>query len=379
MKRGPQGTWVKRTEVEAHRAFVPHALPPVPAIDFASLAASTERANRALGRLDGVSMMLPDPKLFLSFCVRKEAVRSSQLSGTQTSLSDLLLSELGELPAAQQAEAQEVSRCVEASDQAMNLLRGGLPLSTRFIREVHEVLLPSSRTPSKQPGGFRRAPVWMGGASPAEAIFVAPPWNEVARCMFELENSLDDPNLPTLIKAALVHAQFETIHPFLEGNGRIGRVLISVMLVREKALSEPWLSLSQYFRQHRQQYVNLLQATRETGEWEAWLEFFLHAVEVTAEYAQFTARKMLALFAEHEERIARIKGPARRPVVAVYRQLQQRPIADLKTLSTGAGTKPPSTLKALERLIKLGIARRQGNRLFSYTPLVDLLQNDLPL
>lgn len=370
---------MKRTEVEAHKAFVPHALPPVPAIDFASLAASTERANRALGRLDGVSMMLPDPRLFLSFCVRKEAVRSSQLSGTQTSLSELLLSELGELPAAQQTEAQEVSRCVEASEQAMNLLRSGLPLSTRFIREVHEVLLPSSRAPSKQPGGFRRGPVWMGGTSPAAAIFVAPPWNEVARCMFELENSLDDTSLPTLIKTALAHAQFETIHPFLEGNGRVGRVLISVMLVREKALSEPWLSLSQYFRQHQTQYVNLLQGTRETGEWEAWLEFFLHAVEVTAEYAHFTARKMLALFAEHEALIDRVKGPQKKSVLAVYRQLQQRPLTDEKLLSTAAGVKPSTMLKALERLLKLGIARRQGKRVIAYTPLVDLLQNDLPL
>jgi Fic family protein len=272
-------------------------------------------------------------------------------------------------------EVQDVLRCLEASEHAMNLLHGGLPLSVRFIKEIHEVLVHAPR----QASTFRRAPVWLGGTSPGNAVFVPPPWNEVARCMMELENCLDDPSMPTLIKAGLVHAQFETIHPFLEANGRLGRILITVMLIREKALSEPWLSLSLYFRQHRQQYVDLLMGTRETGDWEAWLEFFLHAIEVTAEYAHFTARKAVTLFAEHEALLSRVKGPQKKSVLAVYRQLQQRPMSDAKSLSVSAGVKPPATLKALERLEKLGIVSAVSPRVFSYAPLVDLLQKDLPL
>lgn len=350
---------------------MPHALPPKPDLDFASLAASTERANRALGRLDGVSMMLPDPRAFLSFCVRKEAVLSAQIAGIQSTLSDLLLAEV----TGQRDEVQEAARGVDAAERAIDLLRGGLPLSGRFIKEVHEVLVPPGRHALKQAGTFRRAPVWMGGTSPANADFVPAPWNEVARCMLELENSIDDAAMPTLIKAGLVHAQFETIHPFLEGNGRLGRILITVMLLREKALSEAWLSLSLYFKQHRAQYVELLMGTRETGDWEAWLEFFLHAIEVTAEYAHFTARKMLALFAEHEALLSRLKGPGKKVALAVYQQLKQRPVSDVKAL----GTSPQAVTKALAQLKKLGIVRPVSKRVVAYGPLVDLLQNDLPL
>ena len=371
MKRGPQGTWVKRTEIDAHRAFVPHPLPPHPGIDLASLAAAAERANRALGRLDGVAMMLPDPRPFLSFCVLKEALHSSQLAGVQASLSDLLVAELG----APTDELREVARCQQASEHALNLLRGGLPLSVRFIKEVQDVLVPPQRPPS----GFRRAPVWIGGSSPGNAVFVPPPFNEVARCMLELENAFDDPSVSALIRAGLVHAQLETIHPFLEANGRLGRILITTMLVREKALGDPWLGLSLYFRQHRQQYVDLLMGTRETGDWEAWLEFFLNAIEVTAEYGHFTARKMLALFAEHAALLGRVKAPAKKQVLAVYAQLQQRPISDAKTIAVAAGVSLKATTKALERLEKLGVVKALPGSAFSYASLLELFEKDLPL
>ena len=374
MKRGPQGTWVKRTEIDAHRAFVPHALPPSPGVDLTALAPAAERANRALGRLDGVAMMLPDPRLFLSFCVRKEALLSSQLSGVQTTLTELLLSETFG-PA---EETREVARCLTASEHALELLRGGLPLSMRFLKEVQEVLVPPPRHAAR-PAPFRRAPVWIGGASPGSAVFVPPPWNEVARCMLELENAFDDPSVPALIRAGLVHAQLETIHPFLEANGRLGRILITVMLVRAKALSEPWLGLSLYFRQHRTQYAELLMGTRETGDWEAWLEFFLHAVEVTAEYGHFTARKMLTLFAEQTAALERLKGAQKKSVLAVYHQLQRRPICDAKRIAVEAGTTPRATAKALERLEQLGIVSATDNGAFVHDALVALLEKDLPL
>lgn len=383
MKRGLQGKWVTRTEVEAHQAFVPNALPPIPPLDLAAFAALTERANRALGRLDGVSTMLPDTRLFLYFYVRKEAVLSSQIEGTQSSLSDLLLYETTELPGVPLEDVQEVSRYVDATERAMKLLRGGLPLSSRFIRQIHEVLLNSGRGASKQPGAFRKQPVWLGGSSPSAALFVPPPWSEVDRCIGQLETYLHDETAPTLIKAALVHAQFETIHPFPDGNGRLGRLLIALILVAEQALSEPLLYLSLYFRQHRQQYYELLQGTREAGDWEAWIEFFLHGVELTAENAHTTARKALALFAKHEQQIREIDGPSKLSVMAVYQQLRQRPIVDAKTLTAGAGVTPPTTLKALERLTQLGLVQeisgRQSRRIFAYRPLLELLQNDLPL
>jgi len=383
MHRGPQGIWQERGEVEPHRAFVPRALPPDPPIDLASLAGPLEKANRALGRLDGVSSMLPDTRLFLYFYVRKEAVLSSQIEGTQSSLSDLLLFEASETPGVPLEDVQEVSRYVAATEKALQLLRRqGLPLSSRFIREVHTVLLSEGRGASKAPGRFRTSPVWLSGSSPARALFVPPPWTEVERCVAELERFIHDPQVPTLLKAALAHAQFETIHPFLDGNGRVGRLLITLILVAEKALSEPLLYLSLYFRQNRETYYQLLQATRERGDWEAWLEFFFAGVESTAENAHTTARKALALFAAHEENIRQLPSGSRLSVQAIYQQLRQHPISNAKALTERANVTAPTTLKALDTLTRLGIVRetsgRKRNRTFAYWPLLGLLRDDLP-
>lgn len=381
MKRGEQGTWVKRTEIEAHRAFLPAPLPPRPPVETSAFASLVERANRALGRLDGVSTMLPDRRLFLYFYVRKEAVLSSQIEGTQSSLSDLLLYESEAAPGVPLEDVEEVSRYVAATDHAVQLLREGLPLSSRFIRDVHRVLLTSGRGASKQPGVFRQQPVWLGGPSPTRALFVPPPWNELEGCITALEHYLHDPTAPTLIKAALAHVQFETIHPFLDGNGRLGRLLIALILVAENALSEPLLYLSLYFRRHRARYYELLQATRDEGDWESWVEFFLTGVEQTADNAHATARGALSLFSEHEERIKRLEGSSKFSVLAVYQQLRQHPISNAARLTQAAGVTPPTTLKALERLRKLGIVTelsgRKRDRVFAYAPLLALLQNDV--
>jgi Fic family protein len=325
--------------------------------------------------------MLPDRALFLYFYVRKEAVLSSQIEGTQSSLSDLLQFESTEAAGVPLEDVEEVSQYVAATNRAVELLREGLPLSSRFIRDVHEVLLSSGRGASKQPGAFRRQPVWLGGSSPTTALFVPPPWDEVAPCVAELETFLHSPETPTLIKAALAHAQFETIHPFLDGNGRLGRLLIPLVLMSEGALSEPLLYLSLFFKKHRRQYYERLQATRDEGEWEGWLGFFLEGVEQTAETAHATARRALELFTQHEAQVNGLGGAARLSVLEVLRQLRHHPVSTAQGLAATTKLSAPTTTKALGQLERLGLVRelsgKERRRVFAYAPLIALLQDDL--
>ncbi len=247
---------------EPFRAFVPHPLPPHPALQLdTELYDLIEQANRALGRLDGVTMLLPDISLFLYLYIRKEALLSSQIEGTQSSLSDLLLFESSEAIGVPLDDVQEVSNYVAAMNYGLERLRGGFPLSLRLLRDIHAVLLAKGRGSDKTPGEFRRSQSWIGGTRPGNASFVPPPPEEVIACMGALEKFLhDDPvRTPTLIKAALAHVQFETIHPFLDGNGRLGRLLITFLLCAEGAVSEPLLYLSLYFKTHRTKYYELLQ------------------------------------------------------------------------------------------------------------------------
>ena len=266
------------TAGESFKAFVPNALPPVPALDLTGEHFDRlERANRALGKLDGLSRFLPDVSLFVYWFVRKEAVLSSQIEGTQSSLSDLLLYEQKEMPGVPLEDVEEVSRYVAAVNHGVKRLREGFPLSLRLLREVHEVLLETGRGSTKQPGEFRRSQNWIGGTRPGNARFVPPPVENLSNCLSDLEKFLHDQpeKTPTLIKAALSHVQFETIHPFLDGNGRVGRLLITLILCAENAVSEPTLYLSLYFKRHREIYYELLQKVRTAGAWEEWLLFFL--------------------------------------------------------------------------------------------------------
>jgi Fic family protein len=244
--------------------------------------------------------------------VRKEAVLSSQIEGTQSSLSDLLLYEQKEMPGVPLEDVEEVSRYVAAVSHGVKRLREGFPLSLRLLREVHEVLLQTGRGSTKQPGEFRRSQNWIGGTRPGNARFVPPPPENLMQCLGDLEKFLhDDPvKTPTLIKAALSHVQFETIHPFLDGNGRVGRLLITLLLCAENAISEPTLYLSLYFKRHREIYYELLQKVRTTGAWEEWLLFFLEGVEETAEEAVSTATQILEIFAEDRARIESLGRPA---------------------------------------------------------------------
>jgi Fic family protein len=361
---------------ETVRAYVPPPLPPEPPVELGGLMPLIEQANRALGRLDGVTSILPSPPLFLFMYVRKEALLSSQIEGTQSSLSDLLLFENDEIPLVAIDDVQEVSNYVAAMDYGLKRLREGFPLSLRLIREIHDVLLRKGRGSSKQPGEFRRTQNWIGGTRPGNALFVPPPPNELAGCLDNFEKFLHDDKTPTLIRAALAHVQFESIHPFLDGNGRLGRLLITFLLCAEDALREPMLYLSLYFKQRRKQYYDLLQVVRDRGDWEAWVEFFLAGVVETANEAVETARQLLTLFEEDRARIRSLGRPAA-SMLRVHDLLQRQPIIGIVPASKQLKVTHPTVMKALANLQELKIVHeitgRQRGRLFAYSRYMTIL------
>jgi Fic family protein len=361
---------------EEVRVFVPPPLPPTPPVELSGVMTLVERANRALGRLDGITSILPAPPLFLFMYVRKEALLSSQIEGTQSSLSDLLIFENDESPMVSIDDVQEVSNYVAAMQYGLKRLGEGFPLSLRLIREIHDVLLRKGRGSSKQPGEFRRTQNWIGGTRPGNALFVPPPPNELPACLDNFEKFLHDEKTPTLIRAALAHVQFESIHPFLDGNGRLGRLLVTFMLCADSVLKEPMLYLSLYFKMHRQRYYNLLQAVRDRGEWEAWVEFFLTGVIETANEAVETARQLLALFEEDRARI-RTLGRSAASMLQVHDLLQRQPIVSIVPASRELKLTHPTVMKAIANLEKLGIVRevsgRRRGRLFAYSRYMSIL------
>ena len=386
MKRALQGRYVTIATVgERVQAFVPAPLPPHPPIDWTpELRSKFDQALLALGRLDSVSTLLPDTSLFLYMYVRKEAVLSSMIEGTQSSLSDLLLFELDQGPGVPLDDVREVSRYVAALDHGLRLLREGLPLSRRLFREIHGVLLTKGRGSNQTPGEFRRSQNWIGGTRPGNAAFVPPPAEEVLECMSKLELFLHDQPEPTpvLLKAALAHVQFETIHPFLDGNGRLGRLLITLLLCEQKVLREPMLYLSLYFKTHRQYYYELLNNVRLTGDWEAWLDFFGEAVIVTATQAVETAQQILDLSNQDRDKISRL-GRAAASTRQVHRALMEHPIATSGGLVEKTGITPATVNKALGHLEQLGIVKeltaQKRNRLFSYAGYIEIMSRGTEL
>lgn len=363
---------------ETVRAFVPPPLPPVPAVALESLQLLLEQANQALGRLDGLASVLPDVSLFIYAYVRKEAVLSSQIEGTQSSLSDLLLFETEEAPGVPIEDVQEVSNYVAALYHGMTRLREGFPLSLRLIREIHEVLLSKGRGSDKEPGEFRRNQNWIGGARPGNALFVPPPPELVMECMGQLELFLhaEKPELPLLIRAGLVHVQFETIHPFLDGNGRLGRLLITFLLCAGRALHEPILYLSLFFKTHRQVYYDLLTSVRTTGNWEAWLEFFLTGVKEMSDQAVNAARRIIGLLEADRKKIEGLGRPAA-SVLRVHQYAQTHPIISIASAAEKIGNTFPTVAGAVDHLQQLGIMReitgKQRHRLFAYGAYLDIL------
>jgi Fic family protein len=376
---------------EAVRAFVPLPLPPEPALDLGGKRLQLlEQATLAVGRLDSVSTLLPDPQLFLYAYVRREAVLSSQIEGTQSSLSDLLLFESNEAPGVPLDDVQEVSNYVAALEHGMTRLQGGFPLCNRLLREMHEHLMRKGRGSNKEPGEFRRSQNWIGGTRPANAHFVPPPPQQVVVCMSALEAFLhgnpdaaqtQPPPLPTLIRAALAHVQFETIHPFLDGNGRLGRLLIALLLHHDGLLGQPLLYLSLYFKEHRSTYYELLDRVRTHGDWEAWLDFFLEGVASTANAAVRTAQKLTQLFARDIACVGESAGASvTYSPLRVLASLRAKPVSTIKQIAASSWLTYPSVTKALKLLVEKGIVHeltgKRRNRVFVYSQYLQHLSED---
>jgi len=386
MKRDFQGHYVTISTVgEGARAFVPAPLPPKPPIEWTpELRGKFDQALLALGRLDSISTFLTDISLFLYMYVRKEAVFSSMIEGTQSSLSDLLLFELDMAPGVPMDDVREVSNYVAALDHGLARLAEGFPLSLRLIKEMHAILLAGGRGSNQTPGEFRRTQNWIGGTRPGNAAFVPPPADQVMECMGKLELFLHDQPEPTpaLLKAALAHVQFETIHPFLDGNGRLGRLLITLLLCEQKVLREPLLYLSLYFKTRRRHYYELLGNVRLTGDWEAWLGFFAEAVIVTAGQAVETAQQLVDLANKDRDEISGL-GRAAPSALQIHRALMERPITTAGWLVKKTDITPATVNKCLVHLERLGIVReltsRKRNRLFSYTGYVDIMNQGTEL
>ena len=359
------------------RAYVPPPLPPNPPLVLDGLLSRLSAADQAIGRLDGITVLLPNKELFLYMYVRKEAVLSSQIEGTQSTLSDLLRFETEAAKGKPIDDLREVSNYVDAMMYGLERL-ADLPISLRLIREMHKRLLQSGRGEAKNPGEFRRSQNWIGGTRPGNAMFVPPPPNELMQALGDLEKFIhqDAPGLPPLIKAGLMHVQFETIHPFLDGNGRLGRLLIALYLCSQRVLQQPLLYLSLYLKTRRSDYYRLLQEVRETGAWEAWLEFFLDGAAQTANQAFDAATRINALIRADRELIS---AKAERPSSALRVQevMQTLPFISAPKAVERTKLTTPTVGAALDQLQKLGIVeeitnKRRG-RIYAYSAYLDIL------
>lgn len=374
------GRYVKQPS--GYRAFIPEPLPPNPPIRIANeLQRLLSQADRALGRLDGSIQTLPHPDLFVYMYVRKEAVLSSQIEGTQSSLQDVLAAEAKILSPDRPQDVGEVINYVQAMNHGLARLPQ-LPVSVRLIREIHTKLLKGVRGSHLAPGELRTSQNWIGpaGCTLNEATFVPPPPQELARCLGELETFLhSDSPLPLLIIIGLAHVQFETIHPFLDGNGRVGRLLITFLLCEQEVLLKPVLYLSYHFKRYRQQYYEQLQSVRDAGTWEHWLAFFLRGVIEVSGQATETARQILSLREEHRltitERLGRAAGNGHR----VLEHLYEHPIVSVKDVQELIGTTYPAANDLVARMVDCGILReltgQVRNRRFIYQSYINLFHD----
>ncbi len=366
------------TAGEAFKSYVPAALPPQPPLDMNRLYQPLDQAMKALGGLDALAKLLPDISLFLYMYVRKEALVSSQIEGTQSSLSDLLLFENEESPSVPVDDVEEVSNYIAALNHGLERMRGGFPLSVRLIREMHKILLRGGRGSAKAPGDFRRSQNWIGGIRPSKARFVPPPPEKVEELMSDLEKFAHDEEqmLPALVKAALIHVQFETIHPFLDGNGRLGRLLITLLLCADGVLGQPILYLSLHFKDHRQLYYDLLQDVRLKGDWERWCDFFLDGVTTTATQATDDARKILDLLERDRARIGQI-GKASKSALKIHDYLLKKPYMAITKAAAELHISVPSTTSTVQKLVDIGVLKemtgKSRNRIFAYTGYLDIL------
>ncbi len=384
MERGLTGHYVDSIAGGVRcQAFLPDPLPPRPPLVLdGKLQQRINHAMLSLGRLDAISTLLPEASLFLYSYVRKEAVMSSQIEGTQSSLSDLMLYEMEGMPGVPMDDVQEVSCYVNALTLGVQRIREGFPISHRLVMEMHTALMTSGRGIHRGPGVFRSHQGWLGGHRPDEAVFVPPPPHQLAECWAALERFINDIPETTdpLIKAALTHVQFETIHPFMDGNGRLGRLLIPLILVEAGVLQEPLLYLSVFFKQHRQTYYERLQQVRMTGDWEAWLLFFVDAVADTATRAVTTAQQLNQLREQDRARLAEL-GRQAGSAGLVLDALFQQPIANISHLCQRTGLTPATVgklLTGLEKELRIvnEITGQKRNRIYAYHAYIDILNQD---
>ena len=362
-----------------YRAFVPKPLPPTPALrQDAELASLLSAADHRLGRLDGVASTLPNPDLFVAMFVHKEAVLSSQIEGTQASLDDVLEFEAGAASADLPGDVAEAVNYVAAMNYGLERIKE-LPLSLRLMKEIHKRLLEGARGGEKEPGEFRRSQNWVGpmGTSLTQAMYVPPSVDDMNRAMGDLESFLHDRRpLPPLIKCGLVHSQFETIHPFLDGNGRMGRLLITFLLCQQGILERPLLYLSYFFKRNRIEYYDRLQAVRDTGDWEGWLKFFLRGViEVSSESA-VTVRDILALRGIHTELVQTNLRTANS--LRLLDRLYDRPVTSVSDVAEHLGVTFNAANTLVGKFCDLGLLKETTGgarrRRFAYDPYISLLR-----
>lgn len=369
-------------QMAGYKAFIPNPLPPTPEIIMdQEMWNLLSQADRALGRLDGATDALPNPDLFVFMYVRKEAVLSSQIEGTQASLIDVLEFESQALQPDNPQEVAEVVNYIAAINYGIERLKS-LPVSLRLIREIHKELMQGVRGADRDPGEFRRTQNWIGagGCSLKEATYVPPPPYEMLQSLDNLEKFLhSEEPIPTLIKVGLAHAQFETIHPFLDGNGRTGRLLITFLLCEQNILQRPLLYISHYFKKYRLEYYDRLQAVRESGNWEGWLKFFLRGVYEVAQEAAATARKIVNLKEEHRQLVLNTMGRKSGNAIALLESLYFRPIFNVEHAQAITNLSYPNANRLINDLEDIGLVQeitgQKRNRAFSYAPYLAVFQD----
>lgn len=371
------GKWLQ--QLEGYTAFIPFDLPPIPQIDFDDeIRTLLSSADRALGRLDGSVEALPNADLFVFMYVRKEAVLSSQIEGTQASLGDVLEAEAQLFDPMRPDDTEEIINYVAAINYGLTRLQS-LPLSLRLIREIHEKLMQGVRGQHATPGEFRRSQNWIGpaGATLKNATFVPPPPSDLPQLLSSLEKYMHATgDLPLLVRLGLIHAHFETLHPFLDGNGRMGRLLITFCLCQQSALGKPVLYLSHFLKQHRARYYDLLQATRMDGAWEPWLKFFLLGVTEVANEAAETAKKIVQMREQHRNTLIRELGRGAANGLMLLESLYRRPIFSVANVADLLAMSPQAANSLTDKLVTMGLVREitgnKRNRVFRYDPYVAL-------
>lgn len=363
---------------DSYKAYIPLKLPPKP-LNLDQLYPYLEKATHALAELNNSIQSIPNTTLFIYMYIRKEALLSSQIEGTQSSFADLILFENNQKTEVSLDDVEEVSNYVKAIYYGLEKLNNGFPLSLRLLRDVHKILLSGTRGAGRYPGEFRKTQNWIGGSKPSNALFVPPPVEDLHECLTDLESFLHDTTLPILIKTGLIHVQFETIHPFLDGNGRLGRLLIGLMLCENKLLNEPVLYLSLYFKQQRTTYYNLLQEVRLYGTWETWLEFFLEGICVASKQALNTITEINKLFELDYAKIESL-GRARFSCIQIMDYLKKLPQVSVSLISKELTISAPAARRSLEHLVTLGIIKeisgKQRDKVYVYSKYLAILEKD---